>query len=336
LHISSGALKGIIEIGWENCLNTLVELFSHGVVEAGERGELVNRILFLMRYVDVAKEKFGPQVTYLEKVPLKSFLEKMNGHDELLDDLEINEVEVGFNHWISLLATNMDHEKSKGHRFLTKNLVKEAYHRHAAINMPFGFEHIDHIIPFKYPSGYGVISIQNKNAIYNTGDNFPLINPVSVFGESQEGYKILGIYTDINKGENQEDTDINKGENQEDTDINKGENQEDTDFNKGENQEKATSGLKSAEVTWTRTKSYGEKAKIIYIRDVEVFKFGDEINKRLFKILYTRPWPLDRYWSTFGENELDRKNVIRSFLPIVFEQEKGQSLIEKWNMDDYY
>ena len=49
--LASGALKGITEVGFENCLDTLLEQFSRGVVEAGERGELVSRILFLEAYI---------------------------------------------------------------------------------------------------------------------------------------------------------------------------------------------------------------------------------------------------------------------------------------------
>ncbi|CAB5345916.1 unnamed protein product [Rhizophagus irregularis] len=71
--LASGALKGIINVGWENCLDTLVELLSRGVVEVGERGELVNRILFLMRYAVVAREIFLGSATYLEKIPLNYF-----------------------------------------------------------------------------------------------------------------------------------------------------------------------------------------------------------------------------------------------------------------------
>ncbi|CAG8726284.1 uncharacterized protein OCT59_025318 [Rhizophagus irregularis] len=44
--LASEALKGIIEVGWENSLDTLLELFSRGVVKAGERGELANRVIF--------------------------------------------------------------------------------------------------------------------------------------------------------------------------------------------------------------------------------------------------------------------------------------------------
>ncbi|CAG8507366.1 7962_t:CDS:1 [Paraglomus brasilianum] len=73
--LASRALKGIIDVGWENCLDTLLELFSHGVVEAGERGELVNCILYLKAYADVMKEYYPDSpLTYLQKVPLKSFL----------------------------------------------------------------------------------------------------------------------------------------------------------------------------------------------------------------------------------------------------------------------
>lgn len=72
----------------------------------------------------------------------------------------------------------------------------------------------------------------------------------------------------------------------------------------------------------------------MYIQDVKAFEFEDEINKQLSKVLYTRLWPLDRYWSTYGDNELDRKNAIRSYLPIVFNQKEGQSISDKW--DIYY
>ncbi|CAG8717684.1 13521_t:CDS:2 [Rhizophagus irregularis] len=299
--LASGALKGIINVGWENCLDTLVELLSRGVVEVGERGELVNRILFLMRYAVVAREIFLGSATYLEKIPLKLFLEKIDGHSMLLDELKINDAKVGFNHWISLLATNMDYvNESEGNKFLTEDLVKEAYHRHAAIRMPFGFKDIDHVIPFKYSSDYGVILIQNKNAkqsTYKSVDNFALTNPASV-GIRQKDYKVLGIYAD---------------------------------FHQGELPYKATSEIKSIDYISTRSRP-GEKANIMYIRGVEAFEFDNEINKRLFKVLYTRPWPLDRYWSTFGENELVRKDEIKSFLPIIFKQNKGESLIDKWKM----
>jgi hypothetical protein len=68
--LASGALKGIIDVGWENCLDTLLELFRHGVIEAGERGELVNRILFLKAYADTVKECFPDSpLTCLQKVP---------------------------------------------------------------------------------------------------------------------------------------------------------------------------------------------------------------------------------------------------------------------------
>ncbi|PKK58730.1 hypothetical protein RhiirC2_857644 [Rhizophagus irregularis] len=121
--LASGALKGIIDAGWENCLDTLLELFSRGVVEAGERGELVNRILFLKAYADALKECFpSSPLTYLQKVPLKSFLksllcEEIDGLDELLKRMGIDQAEIGFNNWTSLLATNQDYVKSGGMKF---------------------------------------------------------------------------------------------------------------------------------------------------------------------------------------------------------------------------
>ncbi|CAB4479828.1 unnamed protein product [Rhizophagus irregularis] len=157
-----------------------------------------------------------------------------------------------------------------------------------------------HVIPFKYSSDYGVILIQNKNAkqsTYKSVDNFALTNPASV-GIRQKDYKVLGIYAD---------------------------------FHQGELPYKATSEIKSIDYISTQSRP-GEKANIMYIRGVEAFEFDNEINKRLFKVLYTRPWPLDRYWSTFGENELVRKDEIKSFLPIIFKQNKGESLIDKWKM----
>src|ERR1051325_9306540 len=79
--LASGALKGIIDVGWENCLDTLLELFSREVVEAGERGELVNRILLSKAYADAVRENASASVpapaTYLQKVPLKLFLESL-------------------------------------------------------------------------------------------------------------------------------------------------------------------------------------------------------------------------------------------------------------------
>ncbi len=86
---------------------------------------------------------------------------------------------------------------SGGYKFLTEDLVIEAYHRHTAFRMPLGFPIIDHIISFKYPSGYGIISIQNKNAkntTFGIKDISSLIHPYNTFGEWKKDYKILGIY----------------------------------------------------------------------------------------------------------------------------------------------
>jgi hypothetical protein len=75
----------------------------------------------------------------------------------------------------------------------------EAYHHHIAFKMPIGFYDIDHIIPFKYPAGYGIISIQNKNAKKTTTtDITTLANSDTAFGKKKmAGYKVLGIYIDL-------------------------------------------------------------------------------------------------------------------------------------------
>jgi len=77
-------------------LDTLLELFSCEVVEVGEKGELVNQILFSKAYADAMKECFPSlSLTYLQKVPLKSFLksllcEKIDGLDKLLKRMGID------------------------------------------------------------------------------------------------------------------------------------------------------------------------------------------------------------------------------------------------------
>ncbi|CAB4474947.1 unnamed protein product [Rhizophagus irregularis] len=316
--LASGALKGIIDVGWENCLDTLLELFSRGVVEEGERGELVNRILFSKAYADAVRECFPDSpVTYLQKVPLKLFLksllrEEIDGLDELLNRMGIDEAEIGFNHWTSLLATNQKYVESGGMKFLTENLVIEAYHRHTAFKMPLGFPVIDHIIPFKYNAGYGIISIQNKNSkktTFGAKDISSLIHPSYSFGKWKKGYKILGIYIDL-----------------------------------GLDREKAVESkaeLKSRNVPQTRSKNKNNEDKedvkndydqIIYIQGVGSFKCcSKEISERLSKILFTRPWPLDTQWSEFDEKtDLKREDVIKTFLPLVFEQK--QSLVDKWQL----
>ncbi|PKC06834.1 hypothetical protein RhiirA5_481784 [Rhizophagus irregularis] len=316
--LASGALKGIIDVGWENCLDTLLELFSRGVVEAGERGELVNRILFSKAYADAVRECFPDSpVTYLQKVPLKLFLksllrEEIDGLDELLNRMGIDEAEIGFNHWTSLLATNQKYVESGGMKFLTANLVIEAYHRHTAFKMPLGFPVIDHIIPFKYNAGYGIISIKTriqKKTTFGAKDISSLIHPLNSFGKWKKGYKILGIYIDL--GLDRENAVESKAE------------------------------LKSRNAPQTRSKNKNNEDKkdvkndydqIIYIQGVGSFKCcGKEISERLSKILFTRPWPLDTQWSEFDEKtDLKREDVIKTFLPLVFEQK--QSLVDKWQL----
>ena len=100
-------------------------------------------------------------LTYLQKVPLKLFLEslshdKIQDLDEFLEDMKISEAEIGFNHWTSLLATNQDYVKLGGNKFLSEDLIIEAYHRHAAFKMPIGFYDIDHII-FKHSIKYDIL-----------------------------------------------------------------------------------------------------------------------------------------------------------------------------------
>ncbi|RGB35775.1 hypothetical protein C1646_758875 [Rhizophagus diaphanus] len=301
--LASGALKGIIINGWNNSLDTLLELFSRGVVEAGERGELINRILFLKAYVDAVNERFSEEsLTYLRKVPLELFLDSLlcnqiKGLDKFLQDMQIRDAEIGFNHWTSLLATNKDYVKSGENMFLSEKLVVEAYHRHSAIKMPLGFYDIDHIIPFKHSTGYGIISIQNKKTTFNdTTDITSLADPQTAFGKKMSGYKVLGIYIDLGLND-------------------------------------ATVEMKSEDTIELRSNtSQRGKDHIIYIRGVRSFKCcDDEIVKRLSKILFTRPWPLHTQWSMFDEKtDLKREDVIKSFLSLVFEQE--ESLIDKWQL----
>ncbi|CAB4414944.1 unnamed protein product [Rhizophagus irregularis] len=304
--LASGALKGIIEVGWENSLDTLLELFSRGVVEAGERGELANRVIFLKAYADAVNERFSEELlTYLQKVPLKLFLKsllsnEMEGLDKFLKDMQIHDAEIGFNHWTSLLATNKDYVESGGNKFLSEKLVVEAYHRHTAFKMPLGFYDIDHIIPFKYSAGYGIISIQNKNVkkttFNDTTDITSLADPQTAFGKKMSDYKVLGIYIDLGLDD-------------------------------------ATAEMKSKDTMELRSNTAQKgKKHIIYIRGVRSFKCcDDEIGKRLSKILFTRPWPLHTQWSVFDEKtDLKREDVIKSFLPLVFEQE--ESLVDKWQL----
>ncbi|CAG8593529.1 2987_t:CDS:2 [Acaulospora morrowiae] len=297
--LSSGALKGIVDVGWEDCLDTLIDLFSRGVVEAGERGELVNRILFLEAYMRVV-EKGHEAVTYLEKVAMSSFLNalcrEIHQLNEAFEKMGIKNAEIGFNHWISLQATNQDHVKEGGRKFLSEELIIEAYHRHAAFKMPSGFPVIDHIIPFKHSNGYGILSIQYKNSkisSFNQTNALGLINPISAFGSNLFNGEILGIYIDLGVNE----------------------------------AEASLVNIKS--ITTRQNKSTSNQ--IIYIKGIESFVCNEKIGKRLSKLLYTRPWPLDDQWSMLdNERTLDRKNAIKSYFPIVFE--RPLSIVKKWKL----
>ncbi|CAB4487378.1 unnamed protein product [Rhizophagus irregularis] len=308
--LASGALKGIIKVGWDNSLDTLLELFSRGVVEVGERGELVNRILFLKAYVDAVNKHFSGKEsrTYLDKVPLELFLDSLlcneiKGLAQFLQDMQIRDAEIGFNHWTSLLATNKDYVKSGGNKFLSEKLVVEAYHRQSALKMPLGFKDIDHIIPFKHSTGYGIISIQNKNmkktTFNNTTDITSLADPQTAFGKKiTGGYKVIGIYIDLGLDD-------------------------------------VSAEIKSKDIMELRSNINNQqkgKKHIIYIQGVGSFKCcNDEIGERLSKILFTRPWPLHTQWSMFDEDtDLEREDVIKSFLPLVFEQK--ESFVNKWQL----
>ncbi|PKK56528.1 hypothetical protein RhiirC2_858571 [Rhizophagus irregularis] len=179
--------------------------------------------------------------------------------------------------------------------------------------MPLGFPVIDHIIPFKYNASYGIISIQNKNAKKTTfggKDISSLIHPLNAFGEWKKDYKILGIYIDL-----------------------------------GLDRDKAVEAkaeLKSRNVPQTRSKKNknnedekdvkNDYDQIIHIQGIRSFKCcDDEISKRLSKILFTRPWPLDTQWSKLDEKtNLEREDAIKSFLPLVFEQKV--LLVDKWQL----
>ncbi|CAI2173432.1 14705_t:CDS:2, partial [Funneliformis geosporum] len=149
----------LTQAGLEKLLRHTVRMFSRGVVEAGERGELINHNLFLKAYANTMKECFPILLlTCLQKVPLKSFLKslfckKVNSFDKLLESMGIDEVEIGFNYWIFLLATNQVYVESRRIKFLSENLIIEAYYCHT-FKMPLGFYVIDYIIPFRYNAGY--------------------------------------------------------------------------------------------------------------------------------------------------------------------------------------
>ena len=244
----------------------------------------------------------------MEKVSLRLFLTSLvceiDGLDDHLEDMGIHEAVIGFNHWTALLATNQDYVNLGGNKFLSEDLIIEAYHRHAAFKMPIGFYDIDHIIPFKHSSGYGIVSIQNKNAkkktFNNTTDITSLVNPANALGKDKttDDFKVIGIYIDLG-----------------------------LDYIVAEIKGKRSMSL--------RRPDSESKKQIIYIQNIESFKCceAEEICNRLQKVLFTRPWPLDINWSMFNEELLlERKDVIKSFLPLVFLQE--QSLVEKWQLNN--
>ena len=119
-------------------------------------------------YADAVKEYFSDsQLTCLQKVPLKSFLKSLlckeiDGLDELLESMGIDEAEIGFNHWTSLLASkNTLCERGVAEIFI-KSYLRSLLQIHCFQNA-IRFHVINHIIPFKYNAGYGtIISIQNK------------------------------------------------------------------------------------------------------------------------------------------------------------------------------
>ncbi len=72
-------------------------------------------------------------------------------------------------------------------------------------------------------------------------------------------------------------------------------------------------------------------SRAIYIQNIQSFNCEKEISDRLSKLLFTSLWPLDTRWSMINkENPLDRKNAIKSFLPLVFKQKR--SLVNNWNL----
>ncbi|EXX79474.1 hypothetical protein RirG_005230 [Rhizophagus irregularis DAOM 197198w] len=169
--------------------------------------------------------------------------------------------------------------------------------------MPLGFKDIDHIIPFKHSTGYGIISIQNKNmkktTFNNTTDITSLADPQTAFGKKiTGGYKVIGIYIDLGLDD-------------------------------------VSAEIKSKDIVELRSNINNQqkgKKHIIYIQGVGSFKCcNDEIGERLSKILFTRPWPLHTQWSMFDEDtDLEREDVIKSFLPLVFEQK--ESFVNKWQL----
>jgi hypothetical protein len=149
--------------------------------------------------------------------------------------------------------------------------------------MPILFPVIDHIIPIKYPGGYGIISIQNKNAkksSYQDADVLNLVNPIHAFGSNTFNGIILGIYIDIGI---------------------------------------ISHPIILIKEVYSKETRYIPSVphNAIYIQNIKSFNCKKEISDRLSKVLYTSPWPLDTRWSMIDEKQpLDRKDAIKSFLPL--------------------
>ncbi|CAG8694308.1 10140_t:CDS:2 [Funneliformis caledonium] len=74
--LASGILKGIIKVGLEDCLDTLLKQFSHRVVEAGERGELVLLLLFLKALCKGIDEKIDDlfEKMHIDKAEIENLI----------------------------------------------------------------------------------------------------------------------------------------------------------------------------------------------------------------------------------------------------------------------
>jgi hypothetical protein len=80
--------------------------------------------LFLEAYIRAVENSQNSPITYLEKVSLTSFLKVLcRGMDQeieiLLAKMKLDQAEIGFNHWTSLLASNQDYVKKGEQKYLT-------------------------------------------------------------------------------------------------------------------------------------------------------------------------------------------------------------------------
>ncbi|PKY47600.1 hypothetical protein RhiirA4_462869 [Rhizophagus irregularis] len=106
----------------------------------------------LDRTIEAGERENLPIASYFEAYADASLLRnEIESLDKFLKDMQIHDAEISFNHWTSHLCKLSIRLCGIGeNKFLSKKLVVEAYHRHTAFKMPFGFYDIDHIIPFKY------------------------------------------------------------------------------------------------------------------------------------------------------------------------------------------